>query len=230
MATLLPAIYLIWFGLGGNMRLRKSQLLHVCFRFVLPSLLLALLLCPVGLFAQSQVMGEVSFNGKTRVEKNAGVWIDGTYVGYLKELKGKKKVLLLPGTHEITARFSGYQDFTRKIIVEPGQKELVSVVLHLVPGSTVPNVTSSLRLDIQPRRAAVFLDGRYVGHVDEFDGKSSPLLMSAGIHRVKIELPGYQVFETEVNLLPNQKSELKTELVKGSIEQAGSLIRRPESE
>jgi len=93
-------------------------------------------------------MGEVSFNGQTRVEKNAGVWIDGTYVGYLKELKGKKKVLLLPGTHEITARFSGYEDFTRKITVEPGQKELVSVVLHLVPGSTVPKVTSSLRLDI----------------------------------------------------------------------------------
>lgn len=212
------------------MRLQKSQLLHVCFRFALPSLLFAGLLCPAGLFAQSQVMGEVSFNGQTRVEKNAGVWIDGTYVGYLKELKGKKKVLLLPGTHEITARFSGYEDFTRKITVEPGQKELVSVVLHLVPGSTVPKVTSSLRLDIEPRRAAVFLDGRYVGHVDEFDGKSSPLLMSAGTHRVKIELPGYQVFETEVNLLPNQKSELKTELVKGSIEQAGSLIRRPESE
>lgn len=187
-------------------------------------------LYPTTLLAQTQVMGELAFDGKTRVEKNAGVWIDGTYVGYLKELKGKKKVLLLPGTHEITARFSGYEDFTKKITVEPGQKELVSVVLHLVPGATVPKVTSSLRLDIEPRRAAVFLDGRYVGHVDEFNGKSNPLLMSAGQHRIKIELPGYQTFETEVNLLPSQKSELKTELVKGSIEQAGSLIREPDHE
>jgi hypothetical protein len=34
--------------------------------------------------------------------------------------------------------------------------------------------------------------------------------------------------ETEVNLLPRQKSELKTELVKGSIEQASPDIKSPE--
>lgn len=212
------------------MYLQKSQLLHVCSRFAVAALFLAGLLCPSAVLAENQVLGEVAFNGKTRVERNAGVWVDGTYVGYLKELKGKKKVLLLPGTHEITARSSGYEDFTKKITVEPGQKELVVVVLRLIPGATVPKITSSLRLDIHPRRAAVFLDGRYVGHVDQFDGKSTPLLMSAGQHRIKIELPGYQAFETEVNLLPNQKSELKTALVKGSIEQAGSLIRQPDRE
>jgi hypothetical protein len=31
-------------------------------------------------------------------------------VGYLKELKGSKKVLLLPGQHVITVRQGGYQD------------------------------------------------------------------------------------------------------------------------
>lgn len=216
------------------MRFQRTQLVYrsACFAIgaVVGALAFLILACPASLLAQNQVMGEVAFEGKTHVEKNAGVWIDGTYVGYLKELKGKKKVLLLPGEHQITARFSGYEDFNRKIVVEPGQKELVAVVLRLVPGATVPKITSSLRLDIEPRRAAVFLDGRYVGHVDQFDGKSSPMLMSPGKHRVKIELPGYQTFETEVNLLPDQKSELKTELAKGSIEQAGSLIKQPDQE
>ena len=45
-----------------------------------------------------------------------------------------------------------------------------------------------------------------------------------GKHRVKIDLPGYRTFETEVSVLPGQKAEIKTELVKGSIEQAGPLI------
>jgi hypothetical protein len=51
---------------------------------------------------------------------------------------------------------------------------------------------------------------------------------SSGTHRIKIELPGYRTYETEINLLAGQKSEVKTELAKGSIEQAGPLIKKPD--
>ena len=51
--------------------------------------------------------------------------------------------------------------------------------------------------------------------------------VSPGKHRIKIALPGYQVFETEDTLLPNQKSTVKTDLVKASITQAGPLIKQP---
>src|SRR5437763_16502394 len=54
--------------------------------------------------AQNGVLGEVRFVGPSKVEKTSGVWIDGQYVGYLKELKGDKKVLLLPGDHDISVR------------------------------------------------------------------------------------------------------------------------------
>jgi hypothetical protein len=53
-------------------------------------------------------MGELQFEGKSKLEKRSGVWIDGQYVGYLKELKGAKKVLLLLGEHEISVRQNGY--------------------------------------------------------------------------------------------------------------------------
>jgi hypothetical protein len=45
------------------------------------------------------------------------------------------------------------------------------------------------------------------------------------MHRVKIELPGYQTFESDVSLVAGQKSIVKTDLVKGSINQADSLIK-----
>jgi hypothetical protein len=45
---------------------------------------------------------------------------------------------------------------------------------------------------------------------------------------VRVELPAYRTFETEVNLLANQESEIKTELVKGSIEQNTPLIKKPD--
>lgn len=40
---------------------------------------------------ESKVMGEVRFEGATKVEKDSGVWVDGDYVGFLKELHGTKK-------------------------------------------------------------------------------------------------------------------------------------------
>jgi len=62
----------------------------------------------------SKVLGEVKFEGATKVERDSGVWVDGGYVGYLKELKGDKKVLLLLGEHQIAVRQSGYDDFMQK--------------------------------------------------------------------------------------------------------------------
>ena len=196
--------------------------------FIVTSLALCFLSTPM--HAQNQILGEVSFSGATKVEKASGVWIDGQYVGYLKELKGAKKVMLLPGNHEISVRQSGYTDFAQKITVEPGQAQIVRVTMQKDRAATWPTVTSTLKLDLQPDRAAVFLDDAFVGHAGEFGGSFHSMVMSPGKHRIKVELPGYQTFETEVNLLAGQKSEVKTDLVKGSIEQAGPLIKQPNLE
>ena len=178
--------------------------------------------------AQNDVLGELQFEGKTKVERDSGVWIDGNYVGYLKELNGSKKIMLLPGEHQVTVRQSGYVDFVQKVVVEPGEKRLVIVSLHLAPSATVPQVTATLKLKIKPERAAVFLDGKFVGHAGDFGGAFKSMKISPGKHRVRVELPAYRTFETEVNLLADQESEIKTELVKGSIEQNTPLIKKPD--
>ena len=200
------------------------------FRFTMSLLGLFLLsLGTVQLCAQSsKVMGEVRFEGDTQLDRDSGVWIDGNYVGYVKELKGDKKVLLLPGKHQIAVRQAGYVDFTRELVIEPGQVQEVQVAMQLLPGAKTPDVTSELKLSVQPKRAAVFLDDKYVGHASELGGRFHSLLVSPGKHRIKIELPGYRTFETDVEIVERQKSEVKTELVKGSIEQAGSEIKQPQ--
>jgi hypothetical protein len=176
----------------------------------------------------SKVMGEVHFEGVTQIDRDSGVWIDGEYVGYVKELKGDKKVLLLPGKHQIAVRQAGYTEFAQEIVVEPGQLQTIQVKMQFLPGARTPEITSELKVTVQPKRAAVFLDGNYVGHASELGGKFHSLLVSPGKHKIKIELPGYRTFETEVEVLAGQKSEVKTELVKGSIEQAGSDIKKPQ--
>lgn len=187
----------------------------------------ALLFCGVLLHAQdSKVMGQVRFDGATKVDRDAGVWIDGNYVGYVKELKDDrdKHIMLLPGKHSVVARESGYADWTSEIIVEPGQAQTLQVKMVLVPGAREPQVTSQVKITIQPSRAAVFVDGRYYGHAGEMGGSVHSLLLTPGKHHIKVELAGYRTFETDITLIAGQKSEVKTELLKSSgvIEQSNS--------
>src|SRR5665213_1603168 len=82
---------------------------------------------PVVTLAQSQVMGALKFNAPTKIERSSGVWIDGKYVGYVTELKGHNKIMLLPGTHSLLVRQAGYTDFTQDVTIQPG----VTVELNL---------------------------------------------------------------------------------------------------
>jgi hypothetical protein len=193
-------------------------------------LLVSALLLPIPVCAENDVMGEIQFEGKSHVEKTSGVWVDGQYVGYLKELKGSKKVLLLPGEHVITVRQDGYQDFTERILVQPGQTKVIRVAMEKAPTGPLPDVTATVKITVTPSRAAVFLDGLFVGHVGEFEGMGRGMLVAPGTHQIRIALPGYQTFETDINPLANQKVEIKTELVMTGAPPAGPLVKTEKSD
>lgn len=155
--------------------------------------------------------------GNTDAEKTAGVWVDEQYLGYAQELKGSKKILLLPGEHQLTVRHGGYLDFSRKIVLQPGDKQIVQVTLQKDTRVQLPTVTAEVKLAVAPDRAAVFVDDVFVGHVGEFNGVGKALLVTPGKHRFKISLPGYQTFEADVSLNANQKFQLKTDLIKAPV-------------
>ncbi len=177
--------------------------------------------------AQDRIMGQVQLNTASKLVKNSGVWVDGEYVGYLGELKGMNRLRLLPGDHEIAIRQAGYLDFVQKVVIEPRMVTDVHVVMYKDPRFTYPDpkTSSEVRLDIQPGRAAVFLDDAYVGAVDEYYGFEHAMLVVPGKHRIKIALPGFKTFETEVDLAPRQKIALRTSLIGGSINDADPIIR-----
>src|SRR6266851_5704600 len=164
--------------------------------------------------AGNDILGEIQLEGATKVEKTSGVWVDGQYLGYLRELKGSKKILLLPGEHEISVRQNGYEDFTRKLTLQPGQKQTVLVKMVKDLRFKMPPVTAEIKLSVNPDRAAVFLDGLFVGHAGEFGGVAKSLLVAPGHRKITVSLPGYQTFSTELDLAPNQKFQIKTDLQK----------------
>jgi hypothetical protein len=161
-------------------------------------------------------MGEIQLEGRSNIEKSSGVWIDGQYVGYLRELKGSKRIMLLPGEHEVSVRQDGYQDFTQRVLVQPGHKDVILAAMQRDPREPLPNVMATVKITANPSRAAVFVDGLFVGHVAEFEGRGRGMLVATGAHQIRIALPGYKPFEADIKPLPNQKVEIKTELVKSN--------------
>jgi hypothetical protein len=175
-------------------------------------------LCALALSTRAQnseILGEVRFLPQNGAAKTAGVWVDGKYVGYLNELKGSKKLLLLPGEHEISVRAAGYRSVEEKIQIEPNAVHTVRVSMAKDPRAQYPTVSAEVKLSIDPDRAAVFVDDQYAGHAREFGGAGRAMLLSPGKHHIKITLPGYQSFETEIEVRANQKYDIKTQLPKG---------------
>jgi hypothetical protein len=187
-------------------------------RFLVFSLLVLLFVGRADTYGQqSPTMGEVGFSADNQAERDSGVWIDGKYAGYVKELKGDRKVMLPPGEHEISVRQAGYKDFTKKIVVEPGQIQIVDVVMDEDTKAIYPGADAvELRLDIRPKRAAVFVDGGYLGHGSDFGGRFHSMLVSPGKHQLKVTLDGYRTYQSEINVLANQKSQMKIVLEKSS--------------
>jgi hypothetical protein len=164
----------------------------------------------------NEVLGEIRFQADNGPAKSAGVWVDGRYVGYLKELKGSKKLLLLPGEHEISVRQAGFRSVDQKLNVQPDQIQVLHVSLVKDPRAQLPTVSAEVKLSIDPDRAAVFVDDQFAGHAHEFGGAGRAMLLSPGKHHIKISLPGYQSFSTEIEVRANQKYDIKTQLPRGT--------------
>ena len=80
--------------------------------------------------------------------------------------------------------------------------------------------TGSLKLKVRPRNAEVYVDGYYVGVVDDFDGVFQELTLSAdpnaGVpHRIEIRAPGAESIVFEVRLQPGQVITYRGDLVPG---------------
>ena len=64
--------------------------------------------------------------------------------------------------------------------------------------------TGSLRLRVRPRFGEVFVDGYYVGLVNDYDGVFQRLRLDDGPHRIEITEPGFETLAFDVLILPGE--------------------------
>lgn len=65
--------------------------------------------------------------------------------------------------------------------------------------------TGSLRLKVRPRFGEVYVDGYYVGLVNDYDGIFQELRLEEGPHHIQIHERGFAPLEFDVYILPGQK-------------------------
>jgi hypothetical protein len=71
---------------------------------------------------------------------------------------------------------------------------------------------AELRLDVKPKQAQVFVDGYYVGIVDDFDGIFERLHLKPGDHELVLFLEGYQTVKQNVRLGQRQEGKVKFQM------------------
>jgi PEGA domain. len=70
----------------------------------------------------------------------------------------------------------------------------------------------NLKLKVKPRNAKVYVDGYFVGQVDQFDGAFQKLPLNGGRHKVEVRAEGYETAEFDVLITPEQTVTFQGEL------------------
>jgi PEGA domain-containing protein len=80
---------------------------------------------------------------------------------------------------------------------------------------------SSVRVEVKPKDAEVYVDGYYAGVVDDFDGVFQRLPVYPGEHEIELYLDGYRPVKQKVYTAAGRTFKLKYEMAKlGAGEQA----------
>jgi hypothetical protein len=69
-----------------------------------------------------------------------------------------------------------------------------------------------LQLDVEPRRAVVYVDGWYAGEVDAFSGYYRHMEIGAGWHTLEIVAPDYEPLVVDVMISPNRTTTYRSSL------------------
>ena len=156
--------------------------------FTLRSMLLCLAVAIFLVFSVSLSPAQSEGSGflKTKVNPGrAGVFVDGKYLGPAANFRIARAYALAPGEHEVKLVDPRYEEVTTKVSITAGKTTVLRETMKPLP---VPKPPFGLLRTPQAgdKFAAVYVNEKYMGHVDEFSNASQGLLLPPGEYVVKI--------------------------------------------
>ncbi|MFY9727065.1 MAG: PEGA domain-containing protein [Bryobacteraceae bacterium] len=115
----------------------------------------------------------------------AGVFVDGKYLGPAANFGMTRTYTVAAGQHEVKLVDPRYQEVVTNVTIEAGKKSVVKEKMTALPVPKPPFGT--IRTHSSDKYAAVYINGKYYGHNDEFDNFAQGLLLPPGEYEVRIE-------------------------------------------
>jgi len=115
----------------------------------------------------------------------AGVFVDGKYLGPAANFRVARTYGVSAGEHELKLVEPRYQEITKKVTVTAGKKTVVKETMTALPVPKPP--FGRIRTENKDKFAAVYVNGKYYGHADEFSNADQGLLIPPGEYEVRVE-------------------------------------------
>jgi hypothetical protein len=144
--------------------------------------------------------------GRLKTDVNpgrAGVMVDGKFVGPAKNFGFAQTYTLPAGEHEVKLVEPRYEEVVKKVTVTAGKTTVLNETMKALPPAKPPFGT--LKTHNADHFAAVYVNGKFMGHVDEFDNFAQGLLLNPGTYEVKIvPVSGSGEVTKSVTIVANQ--------------------------
>jgi hypothetical protein len=159
-------------------------------RLVLSAMLAAVAVAP----ALAQETGYVKARGKPG---DAGVFINGQYVGPAVRFTVPEKYPAPAGDVEVTFKDPRYEDYTTKVTVRPKKTTKIKYALKPVEPAKPPfgrlrlggGEPESFMSIAAGDTGAVFINDKFFGYVDELNNPGGGLLLNPGTYDLHIVSP-----------------------------------------
>lgn len=139
---------------------------------------------------------------KTKIAPNdAGVFVDGKYLGPAGYFASAQSFSVAPGEHEVKLVDPRYEDFTTKVTVTAGKTTTLKQAMK--PKELIKPPYGVLRVKNTNPKAGVFINTYFYGFVDEIDNSFQGLLLNPGEYDLKVVVPGGSDFEQKVKIEAN---------------------------
>ena len=168
---------------------------------------LSLLVFSLLVFAQKGNTGQL----KTKINPGrTGIFVDGKYLGPAANFRVARTYSLPAGEHEVLLTEPRYKDVTTKITIQPGKTTVLRQSMEPLPAPKPPFGRLRILQGSSNKFGAVYLNGKYMGHIDEFSNASQALFIPPGEYQLKIApVDGGQEHVETIIIKENQTTTIK---------------------
>ena len=151
---------------------------------------------------------------KTKVKPDdAGVWINGDYVGHADRFSGPGENLFLPpGEYEVRFTMVYYKDHVEKVTIKAGEKTVIRQKLSPSDEKRPTGPFGKVKIHPTALNAAVLVNGRHIGYADQINKIAQTLLLEPGTHEIELQYEGYKPWRQTVEIQAGQRIELEPQM------------------